>query len=90
MSTRLRIPPGLDFADLALELGQDGGLLFVPSPLGVLCLHNGLDPELVLADEDRSCALICDWYLAHRLAGGEPDPTAEELLAQAAAQEAGY
>jgi len=84
MSARLRIPADLHFADLALELRGNGGLLFLPAPLGKMCLSNGLDPELVLADEDWSCWLITGWYLVHRQAGGEPDPAAEEAMRRVA------
>jgi hypothetical protein len=70
-----------NFADLALEREPvTHCLLFLPAPLGALCLFNGLDPEAILANEDLSCELICEWYFAHIEAGGEPDPVAEQIL----------
>jgi hypothetical protein len=87
--TKLTTPDGLNFADLALEREPvTRRLLFLPAPLGALCVVNGLDPEETLADEDLSCWLICERYLAHRLAGGEPDPVAEAILADVAELEA--
>jgi hypothetical protein len=41
-----------------------------------------------LADEDLSCWLICEWYVAHRTAGGERDPVIETILAEVAELEA--
>ena len=39
------------------------------------------------AEEDLSCWLICEGYVAHREAGGEPDPAAEQILAEVAEAE---
>lgn len=46
------IPIGVDFRDLhlSIEPGTER-LLFLPAPLGEVALRNGLDPEVVLADE---------------------------------------
>jgi len=87
----LTISDDLQFADLILEREPvTHRLLFLPAPLGELCLVNCLDPEEVLASEDLACELICEWYLAHIEAGGEPDPLAEQILAEVAeAQDAG-
>lgn len=85
----LHLPPDLHFGELALE--QDlltDRLLFAPSPLGQLCVHNGIDPEATLASEDKACELICAWYVAHREAGGKPDSVAEAILARLAREEA--
>ncbi len=89
MQARLKIPDSLDFADLALEREpMTNRLLFLPAPLGELCLINGLDPEEVLMSEDLACELICEWYAAHIEAGGEPDPVADAILAEVAELEA--
>jgi hypothetical protein len=72
MLTKLKIPDTLHFAGLALErdpITRD--LKFAPAPLAELCRCNGLDPVAILADEDQSCWLIAEWYVAHREAGGE-------------------
>ena len=49
-------------------------LLFLHAPLAQACRLNGLDSDATLVDEDLSCWLICEWYVAHREAGGEPAP----------------
>ena len=89
MDTALSFSIRFTFADLALERDPVTHiLLFSPAPLAELCRCNGIDPEAVLADEDQSCWLICEWYVAHREAGGEQDPVAEQFVAEAnAAQE---
>jgi len=43
---------------------------------------NGLDGDETLASEDLSCALVAEWYIAHRTEGGEPDAAAEAVLAR--------
>ena len=88
MVAEVIVPKGLNFADLALEReAVTHRLLFLPWHLGELCLVNGLDPEAVLASGDLSCELICEWYVAHRQTGGDPDPVAEEILAEVATAE---
>lgn len=87
--TMLTFHDGLDFVDRALERAPvTQRLLFLPAPLGALCLFNGLNPEEILASEDLSCELICTWYVAHREAGGEPDPVADEILFEVIADDA--
>jgi hypothetical protein len=83
--TKLTIPDGLDFADLALEREPvTGRLLFAPAPLAAMCRCNKLDPAEILADEVPSRWLICEWYVAHVTAGGAPDRVAEQILAEVA------
>lgn len=85
----LVVPESLRFAELCLEREPvTCRLLFAPAPLTKLCPANGLDPAAILADEDLSCWLIAEWYCAHREAGGEPDPVAEQILVEVAASEA--
>ena|SRR5450756_2110225 len=89
MLENLMILKGCDFADLALEREPvTRRLLYAPGPLSEMCRTNGLDPAAALANEDLACWLICEWYVTHIEAGGEPDPTAEVILAEVAAQEA--
>jgi hypothetical protein len=60
------------------------------TPLGTFCLVNGRDPAATLASGDLSCWLICEWYLAHREAGGERDEVVEQIVqALNAAQDSG-
>ena len=77
--------PGLTFAALALERALvTHRLLFAPAPLAAMTRFNTLGPEKIPADEDLSMWLICEWYYVHRIAGGEPDPVAEAILAEVA------
>ncbi|MFS8086734.1 MAG: hypothetical protein ACMG6H_13960, partial [Acidobacteriota bacterium] len=63
---------------------------YSPSPAAIRKFRNGLDPVAVLRDEDLACSLICAWYVAHREAGGEPDPVVERIVVERnAAQESG-
>ena len=79
----LALPESLRFCDLILEREPITlRLLFAPALLAELCRFNGLDPMATLADEDLSCWLICEWYVAHREAGGDPDPVVEAILAE--------
>lgn len=73
-----------DFAALELEadLFQLGGILYRPSALVDVCTANGMDPTAVLADQDRACAMIASWYLAHRERGGRINDVAEAVLAR--------
>jgi hypothetical protein len=59
-----------------------GGLHYAPEPLVAFCRANGLDVGMTLGDEDAACALICEWYLAHREAGGDKDAACEAILAR--------
>jgi hypothetical protein len=38
--------------------------------------------------EDNVSGLIIGWYQAHRQQGGEPDPVAEDLIAEVLAEDA--
>ena len=79
----LRLPENAQFADLALEREPvTRRLMFAPAPLATICRCNGLDPATVLADEDLSCELICEWYVAHIKAGGAPDVVVEAIVAE--------
>lgn len=78
----LQLIANLSFAEIALEVDPDGGLRFLPKPLGRFCLFNGLDPEVVLADEDCTCELICHWYVLHRDNSFSPDRAVERVLDQ--------
>ena len=79
--SRLQIPHGLTFGDLAVELAADGGLRFLPAPLQAVARINGLDADAIVADEDRSCAQLVGWYVVHREAGGDADAACESFVA---------
>jgi hypothetical protein len=69
----ITLPAGVDFADLQLEITADGGLRYLPAPLGEFAVRNW------------AAATIADWYAVHRELGGEPDPAAETALTNALA-----
>lgn len=85
----LRIPNGIDFADLALEREPvTARLLVAAAPLAAMCRANDLDAADTLANEDLACWLIWEWYGAHVRVGGEPDPVAEQIIAEFVAEQA--
>jgi hypothetical protein len=85
----ITIPTGVQFADLALERERGTKrLLYRPEPIAELIRANALDAQALLTSEDLVAWLIAECYFAHRAAGGEPDPVAEEVLAEVASAEA--
>lgn len=85
----LQIPDDLDFSALKLSRAADGGVSFDWAPIARICAASGVDPA-VFSDgpEDNVGALIARWYHAHRARGGAPDPVHEDLIAEAAAEDA--
>ena len=84
---RLKLVSGLSFEALALEREEGTGrLLFFPAPLGRMCVHNGFDPEEIVANEERARWLIAGWYVVHLESGGRPDYVAERILHEVAAR----
>ncbi|MFS8086425.1 MAG: hypothetical protein ACMG6H_12405, partial [Acidobacteriota bacterium] len=83
------IPTCLAFADLDLQRSPvTQNLLFAPAALAEVCRCSGLDPVALLGDEDLACSLICAWDVAHRLAGGEPDPVVTQIVVERNAAQA--
>ena len=83
----ITIPPGVDFADLQLERElYTRRLRYKPGPLERLIAANRLAIRgTMFEEEDLAAWLIAEWYIAHRTAGGEWDPVAEEVLAEVTA-----
>jgi hypothetical protein len=84
--TKISLPSGLQFTDLALEREpRSKRLLYQPAPMARLLDANNVELSGFLDDEDLVCWLIAEFYLMHRTAGGEPDPVAEQMLREFAA-----
>jgi len=83
------IPDGVTFA--ALQLRRDavtGDVSFDWTPIRAICEASGIPIEVMThGPEDNIASLITTWYSAHRGAGGEPDPVAEDLLAEMRAED---
>lgn len=89
MLTKITIPDTLNFADLQLAYGPEGQVKFNWSPLKAICAASHLDVVLLYnSHEDNVAGLIMSWYIEHRRNGGAPDPTAEDLVAEAIAEDA--
>lgn len=86
----VKIPEGLQFADL--RLGRDPETLAVHfdwGPIRRICEASGIDESLLThGPEDNVAGIIVGWYGHHRESGGEPDPIAEQLLAEVRAEDA--
>lgn len=92
MSTKplqVRIPDDLPFSALKLARDADGTVSLDWTPIRRICAENGIDPEIFSdAPEDNVSALLVAWYSTHRARGGEPDPVADDLLAEVLAEDA--
>ena len=54
------------------------------TPIRKICEASGLPIELFTdTSEDNVSQLIVAWYEQHRRSGGDPDPVAEDLIAEA-------
>jgi hypothetical protein len=84
------IPEGLDFSDLRLSRDPEtGGVDFEWQPIADICAANGFDPALFSdGPEDNATALISAWYADHLARGGARDSVMDDLIAEAAAEDA--
>lgn len=83
------IPDGIRFADLKLARNPDtGAVSFDWAPIERICAASNL-PIKALREgpEDNVSGLIVSWYMAHRQAGGDADPVADDLIAEALAED---
>lgn len=85
--TRFVIPDGMAFSDLSLARDPDGSVSFETGPLVRICEASGLDPDLML-DEDNRSRLIVGWYAEHLRNGGARDPVQDDLIAEMMAEDA--
>ena len=86
----IQIPHDVDFADL--KLARDpatGNVEFDWAPIERICKASGLDVSLLRDQhEDNLAGLLNTWHSQHIAAGGQPDPTMQELIAEAMAENA--
>lgn len=85
--TTICIPQGVTFSALRLSLDPDGSLSFDAAVIKSICHASGIDTDTFVDDEDALCALIVAWYRVHRAQGGEPDPAAEAIVSEIAAED---
>ncbi|MCB0252558.1 MAG: hypothetical protein KDI55_02400 [Anaerolineae bacterium] len=86
--TRIAIPNDLKFSALQLAREPDGSVSFSWSVIERICQANQISVELFRdAPEDNVSGLIITWYQAHRQNGGDPDPVAEDLIAEVMTEE---
>ena len=88
--TPIAIPRGMAFSEL--RLGRDpqtGDVSFDAAIIERIEQESGLPAGFFMSqEEDAVAALITTWYSAHRAAGGEQDPVAEDLIAEVRAEDA--
>ncbi len=89
-NTHISIPLGMAFSDLRLARDpQTGDVSFDTVVIKRIEAESGLPAGFFMNQhEDAVAALITTWYSAHRAAGGDADPVAEELLAEVRAEDA--
>lgn len=87
---KIKIPIGLDFADLKLARHPSTGAVeFDWEPIERVCAASGLDIALFRnGPEDNVSTLIVAWYAEHRARGGAPDPTQDDLIYEMLAEDA--
>lgn len=87
-ATKITIPDGLDFSRLQLARSPDGSVTFDWAPIEAICRESGIDIAIFQdGPEDNAAGLIVTWYRAHIESGGAPDATADDLLAEVAAED---
>ena len=82
--------PGISFADLKLTRDpQTGDVSFDTAVIERIEAESGLPAGFFMSQpEDAVAALITTWYSAHRAAGGDADPVADDLIAEVRAEDA--
>lgn len=85
---KIAIPDDLTFSDLRLARDPDGCVSFDWAAIERICEASGLSAGMFRdVPEDNVAGLITAWYQAHREHGGDPDPVAEDLIAEAVAED---
>ena len=88
--TPISIPVGMSFSELRLARDpQTGDVSFDTSVIERVEAESGLPAGFFMSQpEDAVAALISTWYSAHRASGGDADPVADDLIAEARAEDA--
>lgn len=89
-TTPIILPEGLAFADLQLARDPATGDVSFSTPIVERIERaSGLPAGFFMGqDEGALASLITTWYAAHLQAGGERDPVADDLIAEARAEDA--
>jgi hypothetical protein len=86
---KLNIPDDVNFAQLKLARNADGAVSFDWTPIERICTASGIDPAMFReGPEDNVSGLLVAWYRQHIGHGGARDPVQDELIAEAALEEA--
>ena len=81
--------PGVPFEALKLQRDtKSGDVSFDTAVISAVEQASGLPAGYFASQpEDAIGELLMQWYAAHLAAGGEPDPVAEDLIAEARAED---
>ena len=86
---KITIPANLPFSALRLGRAEDGSVLFSRDAVKQVARASGLPVQFFLnTDENNVASLIVAWYQVHRQHGGEPNPVADDLIAEVAFEDA--
>lgn len=85
-SVKISVPYNLEFHALKLARDRDGAVSYDRAVMSRIFEASGLPTDLML-DEDNVAGLIVAWYHEHRARGGDPDPAAEDLIAEVLAED---
>lgn len=82
-SVPISIPADLDFSALKLSRAANGSVSFSTDAIARIEQASGLRPGYFVAHpEEAVSSLIVAWYRHHLAAGGNADPTAEDLISE--------
>lgn len=88
VAATITIPEGLRFEQLQLTRTPAGAIKFDWRPIEALCAASGVDVAILRrGDEGDLAGLIVAWYHAARASGEAADVTAEDLIAEVAAED---
>jgi hypothetical protein len=86
---KLNIPDDVNFAQLKLARNADGAVSFDWTPIERICTASGIDLAMFReGPEDNVSGLLVAWYRQHIGHGGARDSVQDELIAEAALEEA--